>query len=402
MREDVQIAADNPVLSEALQYAIFTPNNLTLSNDAHLLRNPANPQATPPNMYIGKTLTCNNGVLSAGSVTVYQPVRLTNNCIIDGSLAAAGDVTMANSATVGSGPNNSVTAYGGSITMSGDPTITGDATATGGGISLANSATIGGSASATGAITLSGGSKIDGPQDPGDTSLSSMQMPPEIQFPTVNNTVADWQDAGWNVVQIPNSIYSCATYFQSISSGADDPFMLAASQATMKTVFYAPTCAVTYHNAHTFELNDDVVLDVASLTLDNSNTFEATTTPVVGPPVSFSILAGVPDCSYSPSTSSPCTGSDNAPCSTSTTDVTLSNLATFDPSVITLIYTPGEVSYANAPSMLGQILACGGFIGTNAFTLDFATPTTDALPPFTASGRVPPTLTPLAKYLVSS
>ena len=58
-------------------------------------------------------------------------------------------------------------------------------------------------------------------------------------------------------------------------------------------------------------------------------------------------------------------------CSTSTVDATFSNSDNFEPNVTVLIYSLGEVDYANSPSMTGQILACGGVTGTNSFALSF-------------------------------
>jgi cytoskeletal protein CcmA (bactofilin family) len=378
MAADLAIAASTSDSYEAYSDAIFTPNNLVLSNGAKLYETPS---ASPPDIYVGQTLTCDNGTLSQGGVTTYQPITLANNCTIDGGLTAAGSVTMENSASVGA----SVTSYGGGITMSGNTDVGGNAVETNGSISLSNSGHIIGNASATGTISLSGGAYIDGTQSPGDSSLSSEAMPAPVTFPSLDPSVTGWVDAGWDVVEVGDTAAgqpSCSTYFQSISSGANDPFMTEISTVPGKTVIYAPTCDVVYNNAHTFELNDDIALVVNTITFNNSNTFEATSDPVGGSPVDLSILAD-----------------PGGTCSTSTLDITASNLTDFTSSVHVLFYTEGEVDYANAPSMYGQILACGGFVGTNAFTLYFAGGAGSGIPGY-STAPAPPTITTESKYLV--
>ncbi|MHB1509135.1 MAG: hypothetical protein ACYCST_04470 [Acidimicrobiales bacterium] len=367
----LSIAAGGTAAPAALSYAIFTPNNVDLTNGDVIDQSGSNPA---PGIYAGGTLTCDNGVLTEGSVVTYQSVDLTNNCTIGGALTSAGAVSMANSASVG----GSLTSYGGGLTMTGSARIGGSATETSGDISLANSSTIVGSASSSGSISLSGTSSIGGTQVAYDAALTGETMPPPVPFPTVDANPNDYQSAGWTVIDVPTS--SCAAYFYSYSSGASDPFMTAIASATTKTFVYAPTCAVTYENAHTFDLNADVVLDVASLTLGNSNTFTSTTSTVRD----LSVLA---------STSSTCT--------TSTTDFSASNLVDFTSTVDAFIYTPGEVSYANSPSMSGQILACGGFVASNAFKLDFVpTPSSSSKLLWTESTSAKPTIAVRAKYVV--
>jgi len=379
IQANVAIAASGTTLSQALGYAIFTSSNLDLLNAATISQLGPNP---PPNVYAGQILTCANGTSSQGALITYDPVTLSNACSFTGSLTADGQVTMQNSAHVG----GAVTAYGGGITMTGNPSITGNATATGGGISLSNSSTIGGNADASGSITLSGSSTIGGTKTANDPTLASQTIPPPISFPILNPAVTDWQSAGWNVVQIPSVTYpTCASYFQNLSSGASDPFMTQISTAAGKTAIYAPTCAVTYSRSHVFTLSADVALQVQSLTLQNSNTFYSTSTVVHN----FSVLANA-----------------SSTCSTSTVDVNLSNSSDFvsptpstNATLNVFIYTPGEVDYANAPSMNGQILACGGFTGENGFALNFV-PGAAATLPWTGTTTSPPTVTVLQKFVV--
>jgi hypothetical protein len=377
MQENLAISASQTPASAALGYAIFTEGNLTLYNDAQVDEVST---TNPPNIYSGQTLTCDNGSLSEGNLITYQPIDLANNCQISGGLTAAGQVTLENSVGIG----GNLTSYGGGITMTGNPLVGGNAMETNGNISLSNSATIDGNAAATGTITKSGGSKIVGTITQNDSALSSQSMPTATSFPSIDTTLTDWSAAGWTIVQVPSASYpTCASYFQNIASESGpqpptDPFMSQLYTATTKTLIYAPTCSVTYSSSHTFGLNADITLWVSTLTLNNSNTFESTSSTVRN----FSILA-----------------SPTASCSTSQTDVTLTNFASFTATVDAFIYTPGQVSYSNAPSMSGQILACNGFNSTNAFVLNFV-PGAAALLPGLSSSSTPPTETVLQKFVL--
>ena len=377
MEEKVAISASQGAASAALGYAIFTEGTLLLYNDAQVNEVGS---TNIPNIYSGQSLTCDNGSISQGGIITYQPITVSNNCQISGGLTVAGQVTLENSVGVG----GNVLSYGGGVTMTGNALVGGNVTETNGNISLSNSATVNGSAFASGTVSLSGGAAIKGSTTQNDSALSSETMPTAVSFPSVDTNVSDWSAAGWNVVTIPSVAYpTCASYFQNIASEPGpapptDPFMTQIYAATTKTLIYAPTCDVTYSSAHTFGLNADVTLWVDSLTLNNSNTFESTTSTVRN----FSILA-------SPSSS----------CSTSQTDVTFTNSASFTSTVDVFIYTPGEVSYSNAPSMSGQVLACNGFTSTNAFDLNFV-PGAAALLPGLSSTATPPTETVLQKFVL--
>jgi hypothetical protein len=359
MKQDVSIA-QSAGTEQALGYAIFTPNNLDLQNAAVL-----NTGVGVPNIYAGEQLTCDNGTNSSGSVITYYPATLSNACSFSGSLTANGLVTMENSASVG----GDVISYGAGITMTGNASIGGNATATGGNISLSNSAKIAKNAYASGTISVSGGSKITGTQTPNDSSLSSETMPAQVTFP-----VFSFPSSGWNVVTITSA--QCATYFQSINNEASgtsvanpDPFQLALENQTAKTIYEAPTCNVTYSNAQVFAQNatptGDAILDVASLTFNNSNTFCEESANDSHTCMSAAPSATAPNLILYAGPPPPAT------CTPSTVDATFNNSSDFEPNVTVLVFTPGEVDYANAPSMTGQILACGGVTGTNAFTLSF-------------------------------
>ncbi|MHB1988090.1 MAG: hypothetical protein ACYCSF_08905 [Acidimicrobiales bacterium] len=395
MKEDVQIAV-TPTTPAEVGYAIFTSNNIELANDPQLYTgtcvmgsNPPGP--CTPDIYAGQAVTCANGMTTSGNVTTYNPVDLAGACTIGGNLTSAASVQLQNSATVKGyvksyGGNTAATSCGYTnsgtrknpvytyyaICLSGISAIDGNATETNGNIEVPDG-TIGGNAYASGTISVSGGGVITGTQTPGDSALSSETMPPESTFPTLTLPTS-----GWNVVSIPNSTYTCAQYFQSISNEASgtsvafpDPFQQALESQSTKTIYDAPSCDVAYSNAQVFALNPtggDAVLDVASLTLNNSNTFceesaqnSDTCSTATSPGPSLVLEANGPP-PVSPATYT---------CSTSTVDMTFNNSTVFEPNVDVLLYSLGQVQYANSSGMTGQIQACGGLTGTNSFSLTF-------------------------------
>ena len=273
--------------------------------------------------------------------------------------------------------NGNLISYGGSLAMSGSAKVSGTATETVGNVSLAGSATVTGNTYAYGTISLAGGSSIGGTQVPNDLTLSSQTMPAAVSFPVLNPSDATWLAAGWNVIDVPNSTYTCAQYFQSNSSGAADPFQTAISTLAVKTVFDAETCNPSYTRSQTFSFAADTVLEVQTYTTANSDTYASTTATHHD----VSILA-------SPGTA----------CSTANVDVSVSNSSNFGSSLTVFIYSPGQVSYANAPSMTGQIMACGGFTGSNSFTLTFDPSASGEIPG--SSSATAPTVSVTDKFVV--
>jgi len=369
MEETIAIATTSTP-AQALGYALFTANSLNLTGAATVNNSGVN----VANVYSGGTLTCGTGDSIGGAVTTYGTVNFTGTCSIAG-LTASGAVTLGNSAVV----NGNVISYAGPLSLSGSAKITGNGTETNGNITLAGSGKIVGNAYASGTITVGSGS-IGGTQTPLDSSLSSQTMPAAVSFPVLNPSVATWQGQGWNVLQIPGTIngtaYTCATYFQSNSSGAADPFQTAIAALTGKTVFYAPTCTPSYTRTQTFNFAADSVLQVQSFTTANSDTYQSTTTTHHD----FSILANA-----------------GTACSTANVDVSVSNSSNFTSSLSVFIYSPGQVSYANAPSMTGQIVACGGITGSNSFTLTFDPSASGEIPG--SSTATAPSVTVLNKFV---
>lgn len=364
MHEIVAIATTSTP-AQALGYALYTTNSLDLTGAAAL----TNSGSYVANIYSGGTLTCGTGDSSPGSVTTYGAVDFTGSCSI-GGLTASGAVTLENSAAV----NGNLISYAGPLTMSGTTEVTGTATETSGNISLSGSTIIKGNTAASGTITLAGGSSISpGTKTPGDLALSSQTMPAAVSFPVLNPSDATWLGQGWSVVDVASA--NCGTYFQSNSSGAADPFMTAISTETSKTVYDATSCSPSYSRSQTFSFNADTVLEVASFTTVGSDTYSSTTATVHD----FSLLA-----------------SPGVACSTSAVDISVSNSSTFASSLVVFMYTPGEASYANSPSMIGQIVACGGITGSNSFVLTFNSSASAEIPG--SSSATAPTVSVLNKY----
>jgi len=377
MREDLGIVV-NSSTSAALGYAIFTENSVNLVDAATLQTGTAT-----PDIYAGGQVTCANGTASTGNlVTQYaQGIVLSGTCSFGGNLTSAGPVNMQGSALV----TGNVISYGGntagtscsggspyySICLSGNPLIVGNATETNGSIEVPNGR-IAGNAYATGTISITNGGTLGGTKNPNDSALSSQTMPAVIAFPAIT-----LPSTGWNIVSIPNSSYTCATYFANIDnedSGSrvvfPDPFQSALENQNTRTVYEAPTCGtpaspVTYQNSQVFALNPspqgDAILEIGAVSFQSSNTFcqessansyACSSAGTAGP--NLTILAGQP-----------------STCSTSSLDASFSGYVDFESNIATLVYSPGEVSYSNSSAMTGQILACGGLSDSNSFTLLF-------------------------------
>jgi hypothetical protein len=327
------------------------------------------------NVYADGLVSCNNAITEQGTLITYDSVdvlNLHNTCTFS-NVVSAGPVAMSN----GSNISGNVTSYGTStsggcsgtwgICVSNGITVGGNATAIGpnAGIGLQNMASIAGNADAEGSVTNTGGS-IGGTTTQNDSSLASRHIDtdyPPITFPLYDPTPVQWTAAFWNVIIVGQPGYpTCASYF---ADTPNDPFMTAMANTTVKTAFYAPTCALNFTQKHNFDLGADIALQVASLTLTNQTTFDPTHPGTKTSPVSvnFALLAGA-----------------DQKCSTSTLDVSFSNNTAFAPipvtdpysTVNTLIYSEGEVDFTNLNQFYGQIMACGGFTSTNAMTLTYS------------------------------
>jgi hypothetical protein len=371
MEETVNIAVPqvtNP--AAALGYALFTTNALDLESAATL----ENSGSNIANVYSGGTLTCASSTSVPGTLTTHASISLSGGPCTTGGLISTGAITSTGAFDV----NGNMTAYGGSVTLGSTTTVTGNVTATDGNISLSSAATIDGNAAASGTISVTGAAKIKGTQTPNDSALSADTPPAAVPFPSEcqsgypapcsladsNITDADWQAGGWTVVDIPNSTYTCASFFQNVPAGSG-PFQNEISSETSKTVYDALGCSATtpcppasgtscypsYSGAETFKFAQDTVLEVPAISVSSADTFESTSSTMHN----FSILA-----------------SPLSVCSTSGTDITMTSAVTLASSLAVFLYTPGEVSFSSASSSsAGQIVACGGITGTSAFTFTY-------------------------------
>lgn len=412
MKEDIEIAA-NPSTEAQTGYAIYTANNVVLNNDIQLTNGTA-----APDVYAGQQVTCKNGTLSSGSLVTYQPVDLSGSCTFQGNVTSAGYVELQNSAQVdGSiysfGGNTAATSCGSTksggvytyydICLSGSALVKGSVSEMNANIEVTDG-TVQGDAYAAGQIYVTGGGTITGTSTPNDTSLASQTMQPASTFPSFS-----LPSTGWNVVDIPNSSYTCAQYFQSINNEAGstsppsiaypDPFQAALETQTTPTIYDAPSCDVSYQNAQVFGLNPtggNAILDVAQITFSNSNIFceesaesSGICSTATSPGPNFVIEANGPP---------PPPPATSYTCSTSTVDMTFNNATDFESNLDVLLYSMGEISYANDAAMTGQIQACGGLIGSNSFQLSFDPSAAEMVYSTPASGI---TISVIDKYVAS-
>lgn len=373
MEEDLSISV---ATSSALpDDALFTENAMDLSGNGI---NVDSYEGNTPSIYAEGTLTCNGTQTFQGTVTTYSDPVFSNDCTI-GGLIASGEVSSNDNNLV---INGNVISYGESMgvgisfTGNGDE-INGSVQEVAGPIALGgNSSTyISGTATASGSITLSHGAKVDGSTtcttpnctaNDSNAAFTGQTMPPLVTFPSENFTAAALQGDGWNVVQIPNSTYTCAQYFADDNSPVVDPFQTAIANITEPTAVFAPTCQLSYsHNGDVFKMSSDVLLQVASFNDQGTVTFESTvpSTASPGPAVhhNFELLAE---------------GTGSTPgnpvvCSTGSTWITMTQDNTFDSSLSTLLYTPGQMTISNNAALYGQTLACGGYGVTNGLQLYF-------------------------------
>jgi len=373
MQANLSLNVPVPYPSELGQYAIFTSSTTSFSGAPVLQQGSGYP---PPSVYSQGTFTCGTGV-STGSggaqIITYTPVTLSGNCAITGTLISTGAVSMP-----GGSPHvtGNVYSYFGGVTMAGGSSVTGNVTAAGLASSgnITSSTTIGGAADASGTIS---GSGSFGSKTANDSSLVSVQPPATVSFPAIESDPSQY--TGYTVYNVPNSTYTCAQFFASTSQG--DGFRTVIAAISTPTIVYAPTCqstdssnAQTYDTAMTaydshgtpFLINNNLILWVSSIAFTNTNTFRSTTSTAHD----FSIFGNV---------------SPTSTCSP-TVDVSFANQTDFNSTLHVFVYSYGAVSYTNdLQAMDGQVFACGGFSGTNSFTLSFD-PTAAAQLPWTGVG----------------
>ena len=226
---------------------------------------------------------------------------------------------------------------------------------------IVNSTTVGGVADASGTIS---GSGSFGSKAANDAALASVQAPATVSSPAIESDPSQY--TGYTVYNVPNSTYTCAQSFASTSHG--DGFRTVIASISTATIGNAPTCQSTdCSNAQTYDtamnsydlhgtpflVNNNLILWVTSIAFTNTRTFQSTVSMVHD----FSILGKV-----SPT-------STRAP---GTVNVSSANQTEFNSSLHVFVHSYGAVNHSNdLQTMDGQVFACGGFSGTNSFTLSF-------------------------------
>jgi hypothetical protein len=376
--------------------AIFTEGSAQFANSTNL----AQSTYGTPNVYAGGLLSCSNGIFSQGTMITYDStdvLNLNNTCQFT-NIVGAGAIVLSGGASatgyVTSYGTTSASVCGGTVgvCVSRSVQVGGNVTAIGtnAGIGVINQADVKGNADAEGLITLQGSGSIAGSKTQNDSSLGSRFIDtdyPPLTFPSYDPTALSWAAAGWSVQVVGQPGYpTCSSYF---ADTATDTFMQQIAGALVPLAIYAPTCNVSYSQAHAFQLGSNIALQVESFSVSQLNTFDPTTEGTKTAPVSvdFALLAGA-----------------EQKCSTSTLDITFSQNTAFAPipvtdpysTVNTLLYTEGEISMANSNIVYGQIFACGGFSTNNAVSLTFDPLAGDLLN--SQAGPVTPTIAVKDKY----
>ncbi len=404
MEDDLLLSSPN-VLQSAYDYAMYSPGYVEMSNDTTV---DAGPGGAPADVYAGSYSYCTNNDIVQGTLIIndWSGTDISVNCQVSGNLIVNGSFSISNNVAVG----GSAEAIDGSLTISNDVTIGGNAYSVGGLLQISggssgkaivdgsafsdgestscggyqasialctNQAEVLGSAYGSGAIyanTASSGTVAKSVVANTPVSgMPTMPVVPQVSWSTLSNlTAAQWQGAGYSVVNIPST--SCSSYFSDQYLKANN-YKASASQlnvalnaATTKTVFYAPSCSVdlgtNVAGGAIFNLHSDVVL-VASTVSEggSSTTFESSNSQAPNLTIIGTSATG---------------GLSFQPGSNYTT--------TFAPSVNVLLFTPGTVSVSGVASMTGQILAGTSITTSNDFTLTFSSAAASSLPGTTSVG----------------
>jgi hypothetical protein len=371
MKETVSVSPTTQ-LFPAFAFAMFSPGTVALTSNVAVDQITGPPAGPYPSVYGGTLSECTNGTVLEGNVTSYSDVNVNSNCTIYGNLYVQGNVSISNTVHI----KGNVYAYGGSVSLTSTPTIDGSiyaiAGSSGGGTINAstNAVTVGGSLYATGAITNTSKATIAGipPIVANDAAIAGWTMPAQVTFPQLNPTVASLQAAGYNVIQVGNTLLgqvSCAVFFLPTTLVS-----LVNSLLSTKTAIYAPICTPQTYGLTPFIVSTDMIWVLGGIQTTGTTTFVASPlTALLGTTYDLSIIV---------------------PYGTSCKkggDINFTNTTQFDSRINVLLYTPCTADFTVSPSMNGQILAGTGISATNQFTLNF-----DNLAAF----GVPGTTSPLA------
>ena len=353
MKETVSVAATAQLLP-AFAFAMFSPGAVQLTSNVAVNQMTGPPLGPVPSIYGGTLSECTNGTVVEGNVTSYSDVNVNSNCTIYGNLYVQGNVSISNTVHI----KGNVYAYGGSVSLTSTPTIDGSiyaiAGSSGGGTINANTnaVTVGGNLDATGSITNISKATIGGSVVPNDAAIAGWVMPPQIPFPQLSPTPASLSAAGYNVIQVGNTLLgqvSCAVFFLPTTLVS-----LVNSLLSTKTAIYAPTCTPQTYGLTPFIVSTDMIWVLGGIQTTGTTTFVASPlTALLGTTYDLSIIV---------------------PYGTSCKkggDINFTNNTEFDPRINVLLYTPCNAVFTVNPSMNGQILAGTGISATNQFILNF-------------------------------
>ena len=353
MQETVSITATTQLLP-AFDFALFSPGAVQLTSNVAVNQVTGQP---PPSIYGGTFSECTDGTVLEGDVLSYSAVNVNSSCTIYGNLYVSGNVAISNTVHI----KGSVYAYGGSVSLTSTPTVDGSiysiAGPSGGGTINANTnaVTVHGSLEATGAITNISKATIGGSVVPNDAAIASWVMPAQVPFPQLNPTVASLMAAGYNVIQVGNTLLgqvSCAVFFLPTTLVS-----LVDSLLSTKTAIYAPTCTPQTYGLGIltpFVVSTDMIWILGGIQTTGTTDFVASPlTLLLGTTYNLSII--IP---YGTS----CKKGGN---------INFTNTTQFDSRINVLLYTPCTADFTVSPSMNGQILALQSIVATNSFILNF-------------------------------
>jgi hypothetical protein len=355
MQETVSVAATAQLLP-AFAFAMFSPATVQLTSNVAVNQMTGPPLGPDADVYGGTLSECTDGTFIEHNVISYSAVNVNSTCHIHGNLYVQGDVSISNTVQI----DGNVYDYGGSVSLTSTPTILGSIYAhavsgVGGTINAnTNAVTVGGSLYATGSITNTTKATIGGSIVPNDTNpaFTALAMPAQVPFPQLNPTPATLSAAGYNVIQVGNTLLgqvSCAVFFLPTTLVS-----LVNSLLSTKTAIYAPTCTPQTYGLTPFIVSTDMIWVLGGIQTTGTTTFVASPlTLLAGTTYNLSIIV---------------------PYGTSCKkggDINFTNNTEFDPRINVLLYTPCNAVFTVNPSMNGQILARTGISATNQFALNF-------------------------------
>ena len=288
------------------------------------------------NMYTNGNLTCGNGFLAQGSVTLQGSFTASGSCTVNGNVTTVGNISMSNNTTIG-----------------GNATSAGSTCASQGNITMANSAAVDQAAYAYCSITTSGSSTIYHGTYAPYTAIAkpAVETLPNIPTPTpatVNTdnpqTQGDLASVGWTQAgythQITDNNCAAGGVYTDISN---------MSTATTPTVIIT-SCPLSWSGNSSISLNANLAIySTGGFSMANNTSWQSTNSTT-------RLLYLIVPTSAGPS-----------PCSAG---ITFANNTSFATSVNVLDFTPCTVTISNNSTGYGQVYG-GQIDATNLFTAHF-------------------------------